>query len=149
MKQSILILALLSLFVSCGTQTAKTNPCLHKQAVVEYGTSRVKMLIAEKLGIDCETFVCPFGITQNRVAHKATKENLLKCNYEMAFLGRFGACKRDSQVFDLPRITIYGGDNIDVFRSKVDGRYDWLEYPLMLFKVLRYHFMSVFGTSKV
>jgi exopolyphosphatase/pppGpp-phosphohydrolase len=48
MKQSILICTLFSLLVSCGTHSIKTNPCLHKQAVVEYGTSRVKMLIAEK-----------------------------------------------------------------------------------------------------
>lgn len=103
-----------------------------------------KKLIAEKLGIGCEVFVCPFGITQNRAAHKATKDSLEKCGYEMAFLGRFGACRTNSQMLDLPRVTIYGGDNINEFRSKVDGKYDWMERPLMLFKVLRYQVKSVF-----
>lgn len=103
-----------------------------------------KKLIAEKLEIDCDFFVCPFGITQNRSVQKTTKDILFKCGYEMAFLGRFGACRRGSQVLDLPRITIYGGDSINVFRSKVEGKYDWLELPLMIFKILRYQIMSMF-----
>jgi exopolyphosphatase/guanosine-5'-triphosphate,3'-diphosphate pyrophosphatase len=49
MKKSFVILITTSLlFWSCASQQQKADPCLERQAVVEYGTSRVKMLIAEK-----------------------------------------------------------------------------------------------------
>lgn len=120
-----------------------------KSEEIFHELNQSKALIAKKLDIKCEFFVCPFGITQNRAAHKATKEILSKCGYKLAFLGRFGACRRDSQVLDLPRITIYGGDDIHVFRSKVDGKYDWMEHPLILFKIVRYEIMRFFRWSNV
>jgi exopolyphosphatase/guanosine-5'-triphosphate,3'-diphosphate pyrophosphatase len=49
MNQSFLIIGVfLLLFSSCGSLKLGEDSCWQKQAVVEYGTSRVKMLIAEK-----------------------------------------------------------------------------------------------------
>lgn len=49
MKKSFVILITTSLlFWSCASQQQKADPCLERQAVVEYGTSRVKFLVADK-----------------------------------------------------------------------------------------------------
>jgi exopolyphosphatase/pppGpp-phosphohydrolase len=49
MKKSFVILITSSLlFWSCASQQQKTDPCVERHAVVEYGTSRVKFMVADK-----------------------------------------------------------------------------------------------------
>lgn len=78
------------------------------------------------------SFVCPFGKTKLDVG--LLKKVLLKYGYRGAFLGRMGSVEKKSDVFDLPRISVYGSDTLKVFIRKVHGSYDWLGWfqPLWL-----------------
>ncbi len=69
-------------------------------------------------------FACPFGVWGP--AADSLIQVLKEENFAWAFLGRWGLVKANSTRYDLPRLTIYGGDGTLVFLSKIIGSFEWL-----------------------
>ena len=80
-------------------------------------------LLKEKNVAMSNSFVAPFGVWGKTA--RALRMVLAKNGLSIAFLGKFGAFDKGKNPLDLPRITIYGDDTLDVFIKKIDGAYDW------------------------
>lgn len=105
------------------THTHSQINCLSKTEIQNDIVSSFRYL-KDNLPVVSKTFVCPFGST--RKTQKLLKSILKKCGYDAAFLGKFGAAHSKSDFFNLPRITIYGDDSLNIFKQKLAGAYDWL-----------------------
>jgi peptidoglycan/xylan/chitin deacetylase (PgdA/CDA1 family) len=95
-------------------------------AAMDYELEGSRRHLIERVGNAANSFVCPFSI--KGVAAKRLKDELKKRDYKAAFLGRIGAAGAKSDLFDLPRMSVYSSDSLAVFRRKIDGAYDWLEW---------------------
>ena len=71
-----------------------------------------------------KSYVAPFGVHGSN-AYKV-KKALKELNIQLAFLGKWGSVKPDSELINMNRVSIYGRDNINEFKLKVEGGYDWI-----------------------
>jgi len=88
-------------------------------------------------------FVCPFGVTPER--GRQLKLLISELGYKGAIWGRVGSVGENTDPFDLPRISVYEGDSLEIFERKIDGAYDWLgiaqpiwsDFSRLIFKMRR------------
>jgi peptidoglycan/xylan/chitin deacetylase (PgdA/CDA1 family) len=103
-----------------------THPDFYKidQERVIWELDEAKRTLSNHLDSFVKTFACPYGVWGKTAAKLKV---LLRANgYSGAFLGKWGALKANTDPMDLPRIIIYGGDSLRVFKQKIDGAYDWV-----------------------
>jgi len=93
-------------------------------STVEWEIIESRRQLAINLSSYSNTFACPFGVHGPGV--ERLKSYLKATDFRGAFLGKYGAAGPKTDCFDLPRISIYGGDSINVFKHKIDGAYDWI-----------------------
>jgi peptidoglycan/xylan/chitin deacetylase (PgdA/CDA1 family) len=80
-----------------------------------------RIWLQDILGMSVETMSFPHGANDQRV-RMATK----KAGYTMAATSRFGACKPVQDFFSIPRTDIWAEDDVNIFRAKLAGDWDWM-----------------------
>jgi len=91
---------------------------------------RSKKTIEDKIGMAVESFAYPFAFPQSDKAFRRSLRLLLeKYAYQNGVCTVIGtAGSRDEQFF-LPRLPINSFDDLNLFRTKLEGGYDWLRVP--------------------
>lgn len=65
----------------------------------------------------------PFGAFDNRVLKKVKK-----FGYEYGFTTRFNFYNNSNDKLRIPRIDIWDTDNVKIFKSKIDGKWNWMRF---------------------
>jgi len=93
-----------------------------------------KTYLEELLGREINYFSYPYG-SWNDFDH-THQEIVRKAGYKLAVTSIYGSNSINSNLFSLRRIPIYGSDNLNTFRMKINGYYDWIEKVQKLLFVL-------------
>lgn len=122
-----------------GSHTV-THPELQRlsaeQIVIELGRS--KHVIEKNLGAPVQSFSYPYAFPEqdgNFVG--LLKEILQACGYENGVSTIIGTVTLQHDRFFLPRLPINSYDDLEFFRTKLEGGYDWVRTPQCLYKNLR------------
>jgi peptidoglycan/xylan/chitin deacetylase (PgdA/CDA1 family) len=125
--------------ISFGSHTV-THPELTSLSNkdVEYEIRQSKKAIEDNLGKTIDTFSYPCKFPDaNKAFVKDLREILQKHGYHHGVSTRIGATsKRDDRYF-MKRIPINSGDDISLFKAKLEGGYNWLHKPQYLYKILK------------
>ena len=98
-----------------------------------------KKIIEKSLSIDCFGFVMPFGISENHDKKNIVNNACAKNRYIYSCLGKYGYVDQTRfDAYNIPRIPIYGSDNINSFILKVNGKYNFASIFYQFWKKIRY-----------
>ena len=101
--------------------------------------SKSKKIIEKSLSIDCSGFVAPFGISENLDMKDIIINACATNGYIYACMGKYGYVNQTRfDAYNIPRIPIYGSDNINDFILKVNGKYNFASFFYQLRKKIRY-----------
>ena len=122
-----------------GSHTV-THPDLirlrHKD--LEYEVGQSKETIEDKLNKPVDTFSYPFRFPdENKTFIKNLRNLLQKHEYHHGVSTRIGTTSIKDDTYFMRRIPINSGDDIPLFRAKLQGGYNWLHNPQYLYKILR------------
>jgi peptidoglycan/xylan/chitin deacetylase (PgdA/CDA1 family) len=102
-----------------------------------------KRTIEDELGVGVTSFSYPYAFPEtDRPFVKRLKTILEMHGYENGVSTILGTARRDSNPFFLPRIPINTWDDLQLFRAKLEGAYDWLHCPQQIVKVVKGRFRS-------
>jgi peptidoglycan/xylan/chitin deacetylase (PgdA/CDA1 family) len=112
-----------------------TEPHVEEELVVS------KRTIEDQLGRPVRSFAYPFAFPEEDEGFTAVLQQLLERNgYENGVSTIVGTASSENNRFVLPRVPVNSFDDLNLFRAKLDGAYDWLHAPQYLFKtVKRFH----------
>ncbi len=125
--------------INFGSHTV-THPQLKllKRDAVEYELKKSKEIIEEKIGEPIESFSYPYKFPEEDKEFKTFLGNTLeRCGYKYGVSTRIGAATDKDDRYFLKRIPVNSGDDIPLFKAKLEGGYDWLYRPQQLFKLIK------------
>ena len=70
------------------------------------------------------SYVSPFGV--HGLSASKVKIALRELGIPLAFLGKWGSVTPGTELINMKRIPIYGRDNMNEFKLKIKGAYDWV-----------------------
>lgn len=114
-----------------GSHTV-THPQLKVLALrdIDDEVSRSKQTIEDKVGIVVKSFAYPFAFPQSDKAFRQSLRQLLeKHGYQSGVCTIIGTAGNRDEQFFLPRLPINSYDGLNLFRTKLEGGYDWLRAP--------------------
>jgi len=82
-----------------------------------------KLYLEDLLGKEVNMLSYPYG-----KFNKTVKEKVDKVGYKLAFSSKFNVNKSSENKLSLCRNEIWNSDNIDIFKQKLNGDWDWLKY---------------------
>lgn len=85
--------------------------------------SGARTRLEQRLGQTVRSFSYPFGRHDRRV-----RQAVERAGYTLACTSRYGINRAGQSSFQLCRTEIGGDDDLDVFRMKLRGQFDWLRY---------------------
>ncbi|MDP1817569.1 MAG: polysaccharide deacetylase family protein, partial [Leadbetterella sp.] len=117
--------------ISFGSHTV-THPDLSSlnSNDLEYEIRQSKETIEDKIGKSIDTFSYPFKFPDKKKAFINHLRTLLqKYGYHYGVSTRVGTTSKEDDRYFMKRIPANSGDDILLFRAKLEGGYDWL-FPL-------------------
>ena len=107
-----------------------------KQFDYEVGFS--KKTIEDEIGCPVKAFSYPYAFPEaDRKFTRSLKEMLIQHGYEYGVSTMLGTAGRRNDRFFLPRLPVNTWDDPSLFRSKLEGGYDWLHWPQWLYKIVK------------
>jgi peptidoglycan/xylan/chitin deacetylase (PgdA/CDA1 family) len=125
--------------ISIGSHTV-THPELHSllPAQVRYEVETSKRAIEDKLGDPVQSFSYPYAFPEQRKTFVSELRQLLDgYGYKNGVSTIIGTAGPHHDRFFLPRLPINSHDDLRLFRAKLEGGYDWLHAPQLLYKSVR------------
>lgn len=122
--------------VAIGSHTV-THPELVKlgEPEIDRELGDSKRTIEDKLGAAVRSFAYPYAFPEsNREFTKMLETLLQKHGYENGVTTIIGGSSARSPRYFLPRLPVNNWDDARLFRAKLEGGYDWLHWPQLLFK---------------
>ena len=122
--------------IEIGSHTV-THPQLISltQQEVEYELTYSKTVIEDKLGKSCDSFSYPYAFPEgNKQFVSFLRKILLKSGYHNCVSTIVGTMGKKADNFFIKRIPVNSDDDEQFFRAKLEGAYDWIHIPQVLFK---------------
>lgn len=102
---------------------------------LRYELNESKRVIESEVGGVIGGFAYPFAFPENDTPFKDRARDVLQsCGYRQGVCTSIGRVWRGSDVFFLPRIPINTHDDLRLFKAKLEGAYDWVHLPQVLYK---------------
>lgn len=96
-------------------------------ARVKEELGRSKKIIEDKIGHAVTSFAYPYAFPEAETEFVKTFRHLVESEgYHNCVTTILGRTNSSSDVFLLPRLPINSWDDLDLFRAKLEGSYDWL-----------------------
>lgn len=95
-----------------------------------YELMKSKEILENIIEREVVSFAYPNG--QKGVFSDNTKRLLIDCGYKFAATTIWGGLKNDCDPYCIPRCQIRAGDNINIFKRKIYGNYDFMRYYSLL-----------------
>jgi peptidoglycan/xylan/chitin deacetylase (PgdA/CDA1 family) len=92
-------------------------------AQLEKEVSGARTLLGQRLGTTIANFSYPHGGHDGRV-----RRAVERAGYRLGCTSRYGLNRRSGSAYSLRRTEVVGTDELEDFRLKVHGQYDWLGY---------------------
>ncbi len=97
-----------------------------------------KLTIEDQLGRPVRSFAYPSAFPEEDERFTVMLQHLLERNgYENGVCTIVGTASREHSRFVLPRVPVNSYDDLNLFRAKLEGAYDWLHAPQYLYKTLK------------
>jgi peptidoglycan/xylan/chitin deacetylase (PgdA/CDA1 family) len=113
---------------------------------IDYELGYSKETIEQQIGSPVESFSYPFGLPEeDRDFTRYLADAMENVGYFNGVSSAVGRAKPTDTRFFLPRLPINSCDDLDLFRAKLEGGYDWLHWPQWLFK-FAHHNVSLMAT---
>lgn len=100
-----------------------------------------RKMIGDKIGAPPASFAYPYAFPETNINFvKGLRQSLVEIGYETCVTTILGRAHRSSDPLLLPRLPVNSHDDLDLFRAKLEGSYDWLhtaQYALKRGKDLR------------
>lgn len=94
---------------------------------VELELKNSKRAIEEYLGITINTFSYPFAFPEARPEFVTyLKKCMLDCGYLYGVTTKIGTAQKEQDPLFFHRIPINSSDDLQLFKTKLEGNYDWL-----------------------
>lgn len=107
---------------------------------VERELSQSKQTLEDKLGVPVHSFAYPYAFPQhNRSFTHRLAALLEKHGYRNGVSTMIGRARRSDHPLFLPRLPINTWDDSQLFRTKLEGGYDWLHLPQSVYKKVRHY----------
>ena len=87
-----------------------------------------KMVLEEHLKTPIHLFAYPFGARAYNDFNRATADMLKQAGFSGVCVSDIGSVGIDTDPYELPRIPIREKDNERLFRQKIAGAYDWVNF---------------------
>ena len=105
---------------------------------VDYEVGFSKKTIEDEIGCPVKAFSYPYAFPEaDRKFTRSLKEMLIQHGYEYGVSTMLGTAGRRNDRFFLPRLPVNTWDDPSLFRSKLEGGYDWLHWPQWLYKIVK------------
>lgn len=102
---------------------------------VEIELTRSKTVIEDKLGKPCHSFSYPYAFPEgNRQFTIFLRKILSDAGYHNSVSTIVGTLGEKADSFFIKRIPVNSDDDEQFFRAKLEGAYNWLHTPQLLFK---------------
>ncbi len=99
----------------------KLNELEEKKIISELKDS--KNFLEQKLSVEVNTISYPFGAIDSRVLKIAEE-----IGYNSGFSTKFDFIKQGYNKLNLPRVDVWDGDNLKIFKNKVIGKWNWMRF---------------------
>lgn len=139
-----------SLGITIGSHTV-SHPKLRdmKPSDVERELEDSKQTIEDRLGKTVSAFSYPYAFPeQDTVFRRFLRECVEKVGYDCGVTTVLGSVHETSDRYFLPRIPVNEHDDIRLFQAKLEGAYDWLHMPQLVYKFGRDYFRATNYLSK-
>ena len=102
---------------------------------VEHEIGDSKRMLEDRLGEAVSSFCYPFAFPSHRHEFcNRLRESLQAHGYQNAVCTVIGRAKPNDPQFFLRRVPMDSGDDLLLFKAKLEGGYDWLQTPQHLYK---------------
>jgi len=109
-----------------------------KRIAWEVGQS--KQTLEDKLGTPVRSFAYPYAFPEHNSAFtKRLTEILENHGYENGVSTVIGSARSCDNPFFLPRLPVNTWDDPRLFQTKLEGGYDWLHLPQLVYKKVRHY----------
>jgi peptidoglycan/xylan/chitin deacetylase (PgdA/CDA1 family) len=125
--------------ISFGSHTVN-HPQLRQlsPAKINEELVRSKQTIEQELGCAVESFAYPYAFPEADGSFKnRLREMLQLAGYTSGVCTTVGRARPDSDPFFLKRLPVNSLDDLQFFRAKLDGAYDWLAKPQYVAKLAK------------
>ena len=110
-----------------------------KKENIELEIRQSKEVIEDNLGKPVESFSYPFAFPDEDKEFTEYLRGLLqKYRYKHGVSTRIGTTSKKNDIYFMKRIPINSCDDIPLFKTKLEGGYDWLRMPQNLYKFLKH-----------
>jgi peptidoglycan/xylan/chitin deacetylase (PgdA/CDA1 family) len=113
---------------------------------IDYEIGYSKETIEEKIGAQVDSFAYPFAFPEED--HDFTRylaDILQNRGYSNGVSSTIGRAKLKDTRFFLPRLRVNSCDDLELLRTKVEGGYDWLHWPQLVYKFSHHSVVSLVG----
>ena len=128
--------------ITIGSHTV-SHPKLRnlKPRDVERELKDSKQTIEDQLGKTINAFSYPYAFPEQDVTFRdRLRECEMEAGYRYGVTTVLGSVRETSDRYFLPRIPVNEYDDTRLFQAKLEGAYDWLHMPQLIYKITRDHF---------
>ena len=109
---------------------------------VEIELNRSKAVIEEKLGKSCNSFSYPYAFPEgNRRFVGLLRKILSRSGYHNCVSTIVGTMEKNADPYFIKRIPVNSDDDEQFFKAKLEGAYNWIHTPQVIFKYAK----NIFG----
>jgi len=122
--------------IEFGSHTV-THPQLHDlgRDTIKEEVTRSRQTLEQELGWPTGSFAYPYAFPEPDTDFKQRLRGMLQeAGYTNGVCTTIGRADCTSDVFFMERLPMNSGDDLALFRAKLDGAYDWLATPQYLAK---------------
>jgi peptidoglycan/xylan/chitin deacetylase (PgdA/CDA1 family) len=102
---------------------------------IDYEIGYSKETIEEKIGAAVDSFAYPFAFPEEDDDFTRYLADILQNRgYSNGVSSTIGRAKPKDTRFFLPRLAVNSCDDLELLRAKVEGGYDWLHWPQLVYK---------------
>lgn len=124
--------------ITIGSHTV-THPQLHNlcKTLIRHELVDSRNAIEDYISAPVDTFAYPYAFPQADKSFQAVLHNLLRdAGYTSGVCTMVGRANPRSEPLFLPRLPINSADDMDLFRAKLRGSYDWMGRSQSMLKKL-------------
>jgi hypothetical protein len=128
--------------IEIGSHTV-THPQLSslRPRDVEYEICHSKTVIEDKLGTPCHSFSYPYAFPEEHKSFVTFLRNIMtNSGYLNSVSTIVGSMGKNEDKYFIKRLPVNSYDDETFFKLKLEGAYDWLHGPQIVFKYLKRHF---------
>ena len=123
-----------------GSHTVN-HPVLYELSSQEIANelSNSRAQLEDRLQTHVTAFAYPYAFPKHDPPYAARFKSLLSENgYNSAVTTTIGCAQRGDDALALRRLPVNSADDLALFKTKLDGAYDWVEFPQHIFKTFKH-----------